>query len=123
MEATMTRRMESLVPNGNPMQACIDVCSKCIQICQECMNLCLQESDARDRMYLIKSLQDCAEICSTASCFISRGSGHIREICTVCAAVCESCAKECGKFNDEHCKTCSEICSQCASECRYTMNM
>lgn len=123
MEATMTRNANSLITEGNPMQYCIDACSKCVQICEECLNLCLQHSDARDRMYCIKSLQDCAEICSTTACFISRGSGHIREIATVCAAVCESCAKECGRFDDEHCQTCADVCSQCASECRHVLNM
>ena len=123
MEATMTRSNNSLISEGNPMQSCIDMCSKCVQLCQECINLCLQESNVRDRMYCIKTLQDCAEICSTAVCFMSRGSGHIREICTVCAAVCESCAKECGMFNDDHCQACSDACKQCASECRHMLNI
>ncbi len=123
MEATMTKSRNSLISEGNPMQACIDICSKCVQICQECINLCLQEGNVRERMYCIKTLQDCAEICSTSACFMSRGSGHIREICTVCAAICESCAKECSTFSDNHCQTCADICRQCASECRSMLNM
>lgn len=123
MEATMTRPVESLIAERNPMQSCIDACSKCVQICQECLNLCLQESDARSRMYCIKTLQDCSEICSTSVCFMSRGSGHIKEIWSACATICEACADECSNFGDQHCQTCADVCRQCASECRNMLNM
>jgi hypothetical protein len=123
MQTTMTRSIKSLISEGNPMQSCIDMCAKCVQICQECINLCLQESNPRDRMYCIKTLQDCAEICSTAVCFMSRGSGHIKDVWNVCASICESCAKECSLFSDDHCQACADTCRQCASECRNMMNI
>ncbi len=89
MPATMTKIPVSLMPNGHPHQSCIDACSKCAQICEECFNMCLQEVDVKARANCIKTLQDCAEICSTAACYMSRGSGSIKEICNVCATICD----------------------------------
>ena len=83
MQATMNMPVTSLISGGNPMQSCIDSCTKCAQICEECFNLCLQEADVKARMNCIKTLQDCAEICYTSASYISRSSGSIKEICNV----------------------------------------
>jgi hypothetical protein len=120
MQATMNVPVVSLMPNGNPYQNCIDACAKCAQVCQECFNLCLQEADVKCRINCIKTLQDCAEICSTAACFMSRGSGSIKEVCSLCSSICDKCAIECGMFKDKHCQACADTCRQCATEC---MNM
>lgn len=108
----------SLIAGGNPNQLCIDMCAKCAQICEECFNLCLQEADVNARMNCIKTLQDCAEICSTAACYMSRGSGNIKDLCRLCATICDKCAAECNMFNDPHCQTCAATCKACAEECR-----
>lgn len=115
---TMNSTISSLLSNGNPNQPCIDLCMKCSQLCQECITLCLQEPDVGKRANCIKTLQDCSEICSTASCFMSRGSGSIKDICNVCATICDKCAAECNMFTDPHCKACAEVCSECAETCR-----
>lgn len=78
----------SLMPNGNPHQSCIDACLKCAQICEECFNMCLQEADVKARTNCMKTLQDCAEICSTAAHYVSRQSGSLKEICNLCADEC-----------------------------------
>lgn len=123
MLSTMEKLPTSLIPNGNPHQACIDACGKCAQICEECLNMCLQEADVKARLNCIKSLQDCAEICGVASCFMSRSSGSIKDICNLCATICERCSAECGMFKDQHCKACSDTCLQCATECRKMVGM
>ena len=123
MGTTMTNPVDSLISGGNPMQSCIDVCSKCAQICQECLNLCLQEADVKERINCIKTLQDCSEICSTSACFMSRSSGNIKELCNVCAIICENCATECSMFKDVHCQTCADTCHQCSNECGKMVNM
>ncbi|MDD7794091.1 four-helix bundle copper-binding protein [Clostridium sp. 'White wine YQ'] len=123
MPVAMNIPVNSLISNKNPHQSCIDICSKCAQICNECLNLCLHESDVKSRIDCIRTLQDCAEICTTSACFMSRGSGSIKEICNLCAVICEKCIVECEMHDDEHCKTCANICSQCADECRKVSNM
>jgi hypothetical protein len=59
--------------------------SKCIQLCH-----------------------DCADICVTASRFMSRDSEYAKQICNVCADVCDACGVECEKHQTmEHCKQCA----------------
>lgn len=123
MQATMEKIPVSLMQNGNPHQTCIDSCVKCAQLCQECLTLCLCEADVKARANCIKTLQDCAEICSTTACFMSRGSGSIMEMCDACAIICDKCATECGIFEDQHCQSCSAACRQCADECRSMAKM
>ena len=123
MPSTMNMPVVSLMPGGHPNQSCIDACAKCAQICQECFNLCLQEADVKARINCIKTLQDCAEICSTAACYMSRESGNEKDICNLCAAICDKCASECDMFKDQHCQTCAETCRICADECRRMASM
>lgn len=122
MIATMNKPVISLMQGGNPNQTCIDACAKCAQICEECFNMCLQEADVKARGNCIKTLQDCAEICTTSACFMSRQSGSIKEVCTLCADICEKCANECAMFKDQHCQSCADTCRQCANECRNMAN-
>jgi hypothetical protein len=85
--------------------------------------MCLQEADVKARTNCMKTLQDCAEICSTAAHYVSRQSGSLNEICNLCADICTKCASECDMFKDQHCKTCADTCRQCADECRKMVNM
>ncbi|MCU7550271.1 four-helix bundle copper-binding protein [Chitinophagaceae bacterium LB-8] len=32
--------------------------------------------------------------------------------------MCEACAVECAKHENDHCQECSKVCRQCAEECR-----
>ena len=108
----------SMMKEGNPNQSCIDSCNKCVQICEECFTMCLNEEDVKERIHCIKSLQDCAEVCSLAVKVMARDSHMTYDLCRFCAKVCEDCAEHCGKFEDEHCQICAKTCRECAEECR-----
>jgi hypothetical protein len=98
-------------------QKCIDECNKCAQACLECMKLCLNEPDVEARRACISMLLECADICKQAVCFMAMDSQYSKDICKLCAIICESCATECGMFKDDHCVKCAEICRLCANEC------
>jgi hypothetical protein len=49
--------------------------SKCIQLCRDCTNICV-----------------------TASQFMSRGSEHAKQLCNICAVLCDDCGAECEKI-------------------------
>jgi hypothetical protein len=49
---------------------------------------------------ITKINRDCANICWTASQFMSRDSQYSKQICNVCADICETCAKECEQYAD-----------------------
>ncbi|TLS49988.1 four-helix bundle copper-binding protein [Paenibacillus antri] len=99
-------------------QACIDACSKCMQACEECLTSCLKEPDVQARQHCISMLRDCADICSMAALWMSRGSMHAKQLCQLCATICDACAADCAKFQDAHCKACADACRKCAEECR-----
>lgn len=104
--------------NHQSMQNCIDACISCMKACEQCFTACLEEPDVQSRVHCISMLRDCADICSLASQFMSRGSMSANQICSLCASICESCAEHCNKFQDEHCKICADMCRKCAEECR-----
>ncbi|WP_238884396.1 hypothetical protein [Clostridium sp. YIM B02551] len=55
----------------------------------------LYKDDVKARANCIRTLQYCAEICSMAACYMPRGSGSIKEVCDLCATICEKCTTEC----------------------------
>lgn len=94
-----------------------------MQVCEECLTSCLKEADVQARIHCINILRDCADICSMASQWMSRGSMYANQFCQLCATICDACAVECAKFQDAHCQSCANFCRQCADECRKMTTM
>lgn len=103
---------------NNPYQKCIDACNRCFQACHECAILCLNEPDAAARKDHIAMMMECAGICQEAACFMTMDAKHDKEICQLCATICEECAIGCSQFKDAHCIRCADECRKCAAECR-----
>lgn len=99
-------------------QNCIDACTKCMQACEECLSSCLKEPDVQGRIHCINMLRDCIDICALSSQWMSRGSMYAKQLCSLCATICDACAAECSKFQDTHCQQCANFCRKCAEECR-----
>lgn len=98
-------------------QKCIDACKRCAQACDECFTLCLNEPDVQARKNCIGILIECVAVCNQAGCSMSRDSQFAKDICRLCATVCEKCAAECAMFKDDHCVKCAEECRACAVAC------
>jgi len=60
---------------------------------------------------------ECAAICTAAAQLMSLGSDKAREVCSICAFLCKTCADECGKHSHLHCQECAAACRECAYEC------
>jgi hypothetical protein len=60
---------------------------------------------------------ECAAICYATAELMSLGSLHIKEISKLCAIMCDACADECSKHDDEHCRETADCCRKCADEC------
>jgi hypothetical protein len=72
----------------------------------------------------IRLLLDCAEICQTSANFMLRMSNFHNQTCGVCAEVCEHCARDCERFeDDEMMQQCAEACRSCARSCREMAGM
>lgn len=107
-----------IVTNMNDKyQNCIAACQRCAQACMECMMLCLNEEDVKNRRKCIGTLLECSSICEKAACFMAFDAQFAKEMCLLCAAICERCAKECSMFKDDHCIKCENMCKACYDEC------
>jgi len=65
----------------------------------------------------IKLLISCAEICQVAVNFMARRSEFARQVCMLCAELCQACAASCNKLNDPSMQKCAEMCRRCAKAC------
>lgn len=101
----------------NKYQKCIDTCNRCAQACYECLKACLNEPDVQARRNCISMLLECATICNQASAFMAMDAQHSKELCKLCATICEKCANDCRMFKDDHCTKCADECANCAREC------
>jgi|SRR5688500_7296053 hypothetical protein len=99
-------------------QECIDACQACAAACDYCAVECLEEADVQMMTECIRLDLYCADICRTAATFMARGDEYAKEICELCATICDDCAIECRKHEMEHCQACADACEQCAEECR-----
>jgi hypothetical protein len=62
---------------------------------------------------------ECAALCYAAAQLMSLGSDKAKEVCQLCADICEACGNECSKHtHSKHCQECAEACKACAEECR-----
>jgi hypothetical protein len=61
---------------------------------------------------------ECAATCYASAQLMCMGSSHARQLCALCAEICEACGAECAKHEHAHCKECAEACKRCAEECR-----
>ena len=94
-------------------------CNSCAEACEYCATCDLCEQDVKTMASCVQINRDCANICWTASQFMSRDSQYSKQICNVCADICETCAKECERYADmDHCQKCAQVCRRCAEECR-----
>lgn len=66
---------------------------------------------------------DCSAICRLAAGYMARDSTFARQICGICADICEACGAECARHSMAHCQECAEACSRCAEECRNMQGM
>ena len=75
-------------------QSCIEACLKCAAICNHCASSCTEEEDVKMMARCIQLDMECAAICYASAQLMSLGSDKAKEICRICADICEACAAE-----------------------------
>jgi hypothetical protein len=98
-------------------QACIEACLACHKTCLGmAMTHCLDEGGEHIRPQHFRLMIDCAAICATAADLIMHKSQFHRQMCALCAEICETCAADCERLDGmEECVT---ACRSCAAQCR-----
>jgi hypothetical protein len=103
--------------NLGKYKACIEACNACIITCKTCETECIKEKNAKmDKC--IQLCKECISACTAASQLMTLNSEHSKEMCLVCAKICENCALECEKHNMDHCKKCATNCRKAAKLCK-----
>jgi hypothetical protein len=97
---------------------CIEACHECVMECENCATACLGEEDVKMMAACIRLDRSCADICSFAVREMARSSPFAKDVCRVCAAVCQACGDECAKHEADHCQSCARACQRCADACR-----
>jgi len=104
--------------NYHDYKTCIDACLNCAALCNHCASGDTQEEDVSMMAKCIQLCMECATICYASAQLMSLGSRQAKEICLICAQLCDDCGAECSNHQHKHCKECAEACKQCAEECR-----
>ena len=99
-------------------QSCIEACNACVNSCDRCATACLQDDDVEMMVLCILEDLDCAAVCRMAAGYMARDSRYARNVCDLCASICETCAEECARHPQPHCQICAQACRRCADECR-----
>lgn len=108
----------------NETQMCIQDCTLCHQICTQTWNYCLTKGGEHLEPRHLKTLIDCAQICTVSADFMSRNSNLHTVVCNACAEACAACAMSCEKFReDEAMQLCAEVCRRCEASCQEMAKM
>ncbi len=94
----------------------------CEAICVQTVQYCLEVGGAHAEAMHVRHIQDCADVCQTATKIFLRGSPHNAELAAACATLCDMCAASCEKYiGDAQLKACANQCRLCASACRQVV--
>lgn len=104
--------------NDSAMQACIEACLNCHRTCLETVTHCLEMGGPHSDPAHVRLMLDCVQICQTSADFMLRQSKHHQLTCGVCAQICELCADDCDRFDEDFMKACAQACRHCAAHCR-----
>lgn len=92
------------------LSACHDTCLSMA------INHCLEMGGAHARPQHMRLMLDCVEICGLAHGAILRKSQFHALILSLCADICETCAKACAALGDM--EECVAACRACMTACR-----
>ncbi|MCD7901773.1 MAG: four-helix bundle copper-binding protein [Bacteroides sp.] len=96
--------------------------AECVIYCNHCFSSCLEEEDVKMMKKCIRLDKDCAEVCQFTLGMLHR-SPFVDGYLEMCIKVCEACAEECSKHQNEHCQECAKMCKECAEVCRNFREM
>lgn len=100
------------------MRQAMEDCTKCHTMCMETMAQCMEMGCEASMM---KTLMQCAQMCTMCADALCCGSEFTTQICDLCAQMCETCAKMCEKTGGDMMMKCAEMCRVCARSCAAMM--
>ena len=108
---------------NEPLATAVKHAMYCAAICNSCADACLAEE--MDMSQCVRTCLDCADICAATSRIATRRTGSneeaLRAVLQACIRVCEICAEECERHDNDHCRLCAEMCRECARDCEAAL--
>lgn len=96
----------------------INTLGECVTACDYCANACLNKNHVQEMVNCMRVNHVCAEVCSALHQLLVMDYEEVKELVMYCIKVCNDCAEECEKHDQEHCVKCAKACRQCAVECQ-----
>ncbi len=91
----------------------------CYHVCTETIQHCLKMGGKHVEQKHLNLMMDCAKICLTMADFLMRNSEYSKKLGSICAAICDTCAKSCEAVGlDDEMKRCIKACKKCAETCK-----
>ncbi|MCX2764738.1 four-helix bundle copper-binding protein [Aquimarina muelleri] len=90
--------------------------------CNHCANTSLNSGYVEMMIDCIRTNQVCAEICSTTAKILSLSYENVDDLVDYCKTICQACARECSKHNNEYYKSCSDACQKSVEACNIYLN-
>lgn len=98
------------------MTACINDCNQCHLVCLTmATGYCLEKGGHHIAPEHLRAMLVCAEICRTAAYVLITGSTLHRQMCAVCADMCDACMTSCHDLDGM--EECIKACKRCKSSC------
>ncbi|MGG6447421.1 four-helix bundle copper-binding protein, partial [Pseudobacillus badius] len=72
-------------------EECVKACLECMETCNVCYDACLKEEDVKMMADCIRLDRECADICAFAAKSMQTNSPFAKQICQLCADICEAC--------------------------------
>jgi len=95
---------------------CIEECRRCQLVCLSmATGHCLQKGGRHAEREHLTTMLVCAEICATAANVMAMNSTLHRQMCAVCADVCDACISSCRDLDEMD--ECIQACERCKTSC------
>ena len=116
METNDATASSADAPLATEMQRCIDTCYECERICLHmATGHCLALGGRHALPEHLSTMLVCARMCGTAAAVMAMNSTLHRQVCAVCADMCDACITSCRDLDDMD--ACVEVCERCKTEC------
>ncbi|MCK0512602.1 four-helix bundle copper-binding protein [Aromatoleum buckelii] len=98
------------------MLACIELCRRCQMVCLSmATGHCLEKGGRHVEPEHLRTMIVCAEICQTAANVMATNSTLHRQVCAVCADICDACISSCRDLDEM--EECIFACERCKNSC------
>lgn len=111
-------RIHGEVTTNDVVRECLKNSFDCYQKCTETITRCITLEGKHFEPEHLNLLMDCARICVTNADFILRNSNCYQQTCSITANICDECADNFERFEEDFMKECANVCRRCAESCR-----